>query len=50
MEHKSINLKLKIWRQSNSQTSGSFKTYTVNDVSTEGQRSARGPERCWLPT
>ncbi len=35
MEHKSINLKLKIWRQSNSQTSGSFKTYTVNDVSTE---------------
>ena len=35
MEHKSINIKLKVWRQRNSQSQGSFENYDVKDVSTE---------------
>lgn len=35
MEHTSINLTLKVWRQKNSQSSGSFETYPVKNVSTE---------------
>lgn len=35
MEHAAINLTLKVWRQKNSQSSGSFETYDVKDVSTE---------------
>jgi len=35
MEHKTINLKLKVWRQENSQAKGDFVTYDANDISTE---------------
>lgn len=35
MEHKGINLTLKVWRQKNSQEKGGFVTYEVNDVSIE---------------
>ncbi|MFM2362391.1 MAG: hypothetical protein RLZZ316_1293 [Bacteroidota bacterium] len=35
MEHKHINLTLKVWRQRNSQDNGSFATYDVKDISTE---------------
>ena len=35
MEHKSINLTLKVWRQRNSNDGGGFETYDVKDVSTE---------------
>lgn len=35
MEHKNINLKLKVWRQKNSQDKGSFETYDANNISTE---------------
>ena len=35
MEHKNINLKLKVWKQKNSQVSGSFETHEVKDISTE---------------
>lgn len=35
MEHKSINVNLKVWRQKNSQSKGDFKLYKVEDVSTE---------------
>ena len=35
MEHKTINLKLKVWRQPNSNTSGAFVNYDVSDISTE---------------
>ncbi len=35
MEHKNINLRLKVWKQKNSQTAGSFETYEVKDISTE---------------
>ena len=35
MEHKTINIKLKVWRQRNSKSAGNFETYDVNDVSTE---------------
>lgn len=35
MEHKNINLTLKVWRQKNSKTDGGFETYDVKDVSTE---------------
>lgn len=35
MEHKNINLTLKVWRQKNSQSSGGFEIYEVKDVSTE---------------
>src|SRR5690606_12209251 len=35
MEHKNIGLKLKVWRQPNSETPGRFVTYNVEDISTE---------------
>lgn len=35
MDHKSINLKLKVWRQPNPKDPGKFATYEVKDVSTE---------------
>jgi len=35
MEHTSMNLTLKVWRQRNSQDAGSFETYDVKDVSEE---------------
>lgn len=35
MEHTTINLTLKVWRQRNSQSAGNFETYAVKDVSTE---------------
>ncbi len=35
MEHTSMNLTLKVWRQRNSQDTGSFETYEVKDVSEE---------------
>lgn len=35
MEHASMNLTLKVWRQRNSQDTGSFETYEVKDVSEE---------------
>ncbi|HET9278067.1 MAG TPA: 2Fe-2S iron-sulfur cluster-binding protein, partial [Flavitalea sp.] len=35
MEHKGINLTLKVWRQANSKEKGTFVTYEVKDVSTE---------------
>lgn len=35
MEHKNINLKLKVWKQKNSLSAGSFETYEVKDISTE---------------
>ena len=35
MEHKNINLKLKVWRQRNSGVKGSFETYQANNISQE---------------
>jgi succinate dehydrogenase / fumarate reductase, iron-sulfur subunit len=35
MEHYSMNLTLKVWRQQNSNDSGRFETYQVNDISSE---------------
>src|SRR5687768_9752883 len=35
MEHKNINLKLKVWKQKNSQTAGRFETYEAKNISTE---------------
>lgn len=35
MEHASMNLTLKVWRQRNSQDNGNFETYEVKDVSEE---------------
>lgn len=35
MEHKNINLTLKVWRQKNSQSEGKFESYPVRNVSTE---------------
>src|SRR6187401_3548989 len=35
MEHKSINLKLKVWNQKNSKTAGRFETYEAKNISTE---------------
>ncbi len=35
MEHKTINLKLKVWRQANSDAKGEFVTYDANNISTE---------------
>lgn len=35
MEHKTINLKLKVWRQPNTNTAGAFVNYDVADISTE---------------
>jgi len=35
MEHYNMNLTLKIWRQKNSDSNGSFETYQVKDISSE---------------
>lgn len=35
MEHYNMNLTLKIWRQKNAKTKGSFETYSVKDISSE---------------
>ena len=35
MEHYNMNLTLKVWRQTNSKTVGSFETYQVKDISSE---------------
>jgi succinate dehydrogenase / fumarate reductase, iron-sulfur subunit len=35
MEHKNINIKLKVWRQKNSKEKGSFETYNANNISQE---------------
>jgi len=35
MQHSSINLTLKVWRQRNSNDAGGFETYPVTDISTE---------------
>ena len=35
MEHQSINLKLKVWRQKNSREKGTFENYDVKNISTE---------------
>ncbi len=35
MEHYSMNLTLKVWRQKNSKVNGSFETYQLKDISSE---------------
>jgi succinate dehydrogenase / fumarate reductase iron-sulfur subunit len=35
MQHNTMNLKLKVWRQKNSKTEGRFESYQVNDISSE---------------
>ena len=35
MEHYNMNLNLKVWKQKNSSSKGSFETYQVNDISSE---------------
>ena len=35
MEHKNINVKLKVWRQKNSNDKGSFENYDAKNISTE---------------
>lgn len=35
MEHYNMNLTLKVWKQKNSNTAGSFETYQVKDISSE---------------
>jgi succinate dehydrogenase iron-sulfur subunit len=35
MEHYTMNLKLKVWRQKNSKDKGNFDTYEVSDISSE---------------
>src|SRR5215510_6348776 len=35
MEHYNMNLTLKIWRQKNAKSKGSFETYQVKDISSE---------------
>jgi len=35
MEHYNMNLTLKVWKQKNSNTKGSFETYQVRDISSE---------------
>jgi succinate dehydrogenase / fumarate reductase iron-sulfur subunit len=35
MEHYHMNLKLKVWRQKNSETKGALETYQVKDISSE---------------
>lgn len=35
MEHYNMNLTLKVWRQTNSKSSGSFESYQVKDISSE---------------
>jgi succinate dehydrogenase / fumarate reductase, iron-sulfur subunit len=35
MQHTTLNLNVKVWRQANTQTKGNFKTYRVENISTE---------------
>jgi succinate dehydrogenase / fumarate reductase, iron-sulfur subunit len=35
MEHYTMNLTLKVWRQKNNKAAGAFETYQVNDISSE---------------
>ncbi len=35
MEHYTMNLTLKVWRQKNSQEKGRFETYQVKNISSE---------------
>ena len=35
MEHYSMNLKLKVWRQKNSSAKGKFETFEVQNISSE---------------
>ena len=35
MQHYSMNLKLKVWRQKNSNDNGHFENYDVNNISSE---------------
>ena len=35
MEHNTMNLTLKVWRQKNAREAGDFETYSVNDISPE---------------
>ena len=35
MSHNNMNLKLKVWRQKNANTTGAFVKYDVNDISDE---------------
>jgi succinate dehydrogenase / fumarate reductase iron-sulfur subunit len=35
MEHYTMNLTLKVWRQKNTKDAGGFETYSVNDISSE---------------
>ncbi len=35
MEHSTINLNLKVWRQANSKSAGKFETYKADNISTE---------------
>src|ERR1700742_2562719 len=35
MEHYTMNLTLKVWKQKNAKTAGSFETYQVKDISSE---------------
>jgi len=35
MQHNTMNLNLKVWRQKNSKTQGRFESYQVNDISSE---------------
>jgi succinate dehydrogenase / fumarate reductase iron-sulfur subunit len=35
MEHYTINLNLKVWRQSSKEAKGSFKMYRVENISSE---------------
>ena len=35
MEHYSMNLTLKVWKQKNTKAGGSFETYQVKDISSE---------------
>lgn len=35
MQHNTMNLNLKVWRQKNSKTEGRFESYQVNDISSE---------------
>ena len=35
MEHYTMNLTLKVWKQKNSSSQGAFETYQVKDISSE---------------
>ncbi|MEY4727564.1 MAG: hypothetical protein RLZZ390_88, partial [Bacteroidota bacterium] len=35
MQHYTMNLTLKVWRQKNTNAQGAFETYQVNDISSE---------------